>query len=550
MPKYISDSSIQELLKKSIETLAQSKDINAVIKSSNFVTEEALRTVLKNIQNGYALKSEIPAITTVHGESAYEEAVKLGKFTGTEEEYIASLKGEKGDRGEIGPEGKSAYDLAKELKGFEGTPEEYLASLKGEKGDSLPQQSLCDALKPYAPKGATDAVIFKLANKAIDLLLHKPEDERAAAITELLNNENFTCTHDELMTILAKYPTQTAIMSNHLALIDTVAAQDKRINDNKVNMLALNNVVNDARTTVTTNVEDIKKLQNEKDAVKNRLDVLEDPAKQVTIIARMFERAVKLGFPKDQKGLVSFANFLYAEMRGQDCYEAAKSKGFTGTVDEWKAIVSQDATLKILTGITVNRLKEKFSTGFQNAASNSFDVSKPDTWITILASYIVAQDNYKDFKVDEAETDDFLALAKNAGFTGDQDRLNELIQRDILIAYLSAYVIYLQNEVNKHSEVLEHIAKGVQGPAGKDGAPGKSSYELYKESLGEGETPLSQQEWLDKMQGAAAAQPDFYEIKKEDVEAIFKEVENNNPSTVYTDDEIMTDDDINAIINS
>lgn len=86
------------------------------------------------------------------GESAYDIAVRLGKFEGTEEEFIdVYLKGEKGDKGEDGKDGKageegapgtaganglSAYELAKE-KGLvpEGmTEDQWLASLPAEPG--------------------------------------------------------------------------------------------------------------------------------------------------------------------------------------------------------------------------------------------------------------------------------------------------------------------------------------------------------------------------------------------------------------------------------
>lgn len=59
------------------------------------------------------------------GPSAYDIAVEQG-FTGTEEEWIASLNG-------VGEEGPSAYEVAV-AQGFTGTEEEWLASLRGPKG--------------------------------------------------------------------------------------------------------------------------------------------------------------------------------------------------------------------------------------------------------------------------------------------------------------------------------------------------------------------------------------------------------------------------------
>ena len=81
-----------------------------------------------------------------NGKSAYELAVDNG-YTGTEEEWLASLVGAKGDKGAQGEQGqpgkdgkdgdngKSAYELAVE-KGYKGTVEEWLASLIGKDGSN------------------------------------------------------------------------------------------------------------------------------------------------------------------------------------------------------------------------------------------------------------------------------------------------------------------------------------------------------------------------------------------------------------------------------
>ncbi len=92
-------------------------------------------------------------------ESAYDIALRHG-FVGTEEEWLASLKGEDGDSvtidisddgywiingtktttkavgedGEYAGQGLSAYEIAL-LEGFEGSRAEWVASLVGEKGD-------------------------------------------------------------------------------------------------------------------------------------------------------------------------------------------------------------------------------------------------------------------------------------------------------------------------------------------------------------------------------------------------------------------------------
>ncbi|WP_278984069.1 Calx-beta domain-containing protein [Sphingobium yanoikuyae] len=67
------------------------------------------------------------------GKDAFAVAQAAG-FTGTLAEWLASLKGEPGDKGDDGGDGADAYAVAV-LTGFTGTRAEWLASLKGEPGD-------------------------------------------------------------------------------------------------------------------------------------------------------------------------------------------------------------------------------------------------------------------------------------------------------------------------------------------------------------------------------------------------------------------------------
>jgi len=80
------------------------------------------------------------------GDSAYEIAVNNG-FEGTEEEWLASLHINGDGEGQVGADGKSAYEIAVD-NGFEGTEIEWLASLKGIKGDT-------GETGPQGPKGDT-----------------------------------------------------------------------------------------------------------------------------------------------------------------------------------------------------------------------------------------------------------------------------------------------------------------------------------------------------------------------------------------------------------
>ena len=52
------------------------------------------------------LRGKINGLETIRGYSAYEIALIHG-FKGTEEEWLASLKGEKGDKGDKGDKGES-----------------------------------------------------------------------------------------------------------------------------------------------------------------------------------------------------------------------------------------------------------------------------------------------------------------------------------------------------------------------------------------------------------------------------------------------------------
>ena len=77
------------------------------------------------------------------GSSAYQIAVEQG-YQGSESDWLSSLKGDKGEKGNTGAkgnpgqdgaEGKSAYAIAVE-HGCENSEDEWLLSLKGEKGDT------------------------------------------------------------------------------------------------------------------------------------------------------------------------------------------------------------------------------------------------------------------------------------------------------------------------------------------------------------------------------------------------------------------------------
>ena len=115
-----------------------------------------------------AVRGKASPLDVIHGLSAFEIALKNG-FEGTEDEWLASLrgstgiqgpkgdkgdtgeqgpKGDKGDKGDTGPEGPQGPKGADGVMTFEDLTEEQKMSLKGDKGDTGPEG-------PQGPKGDT-----------------------------------------------------------------------------------------------------------------------------------------------------------------------------------------------------------------------------------------------------------------------------------------------------------------------------------------------------------------------------------------------------------
>lgn len=121
------DTEVRKLIAQNIEAIEMLNNDKASISDmTNYI--EAHKEELKG----------------TNGKSAFEIAVEKG-FEGTEEEWLASLKGRDGidgkdgqngadgQNGKDGIDGKSAYEIWLEL-GNEGTEEDFIASLKGEQG--------------------------------------------------------------------------------------------------------------------------------------------------------------------------------------------------------------------------------------------------------------------------------------------------------------------------------------------------------------------------------------------------------------------------------
>jgi hypothetical protein len=97
------------------------------------VEDSALSAYDIAVNNGFT-GTEAEWLESLKGETAYELAVENG-YTGTEEEWLNSLQGIDGIDGEYAAQGLSAYQIAVE-NGFTGTEAEWLDSLKGESGSA------------------------------------------------------------------------------------------------------------------------------------------------------------------------------------------------------------------------------------------------------------------------------------------------------------------------------------------------------------------------------------------------------------------------------
>lgn len=124
------------------------------VKGWNGTELEWIEQVLENNGGGTGGGSGNDGRDGTDGESAYEIYKRVTGFTGTEEEYLQEIKGEKGDEGPQGPkgdpgndgldgtngvdgtdgqDGESAYELAVRLGQYSGTEQEFadlLASIE------------------------------------------------------------------------------------------------------------------------------------------------------------------------------------------------------------------------------------------------------------------------------------------------------------------------------------------------------------------------------------------------------------------------------------
>ena len=122
-----------------------------------FPSESAYKQHLDELSDGDL--AIVPVDTeSLRGKSAYEIALDKG-FNGTATEWLLTLRGEqgyKGEKGDIGDRGLSAYDVAVE-EGYPGSKTDWLLSLRGapgESGSGLPVGFEYFTVNPNLPSGS------------------------------------------------------------------------------------------------------------------------------------------------------------------------------------------------------------------------------------------------------------------------------------------------------------------------------------------------------------------------------------------------------------
>lgn len=115
-------------LESELSNKANISDIPTSIDQLNDINKYATKSWTNELLGSYATRIWVNQQLSTYQKSAYQIAQEHG-FTGTETEWLESLRGENGINGD------SAYELAKKYNAYIGTEEEWIASLKGEKGE-------------------------------------------------------------------------------------------------------------------------------------------------------------------------------------------------------------------------------------------------------------------------------------------------------------------------------------------------------------------------------------------------------------------------------
>ena len=402
------------------------------------------------LQHGGSLSETnwLNSLKGADGWSAYQIAKANDPSIGTQEEWIASLKGDKGDKGD---NGKSAYQLAVDA-GYTGTQEEWITSLKGEKGER-------------GDKGETGASINILGYYET---LEELKEATADTINSIGDAYNvggvFYTYNDQFTSIDDKWKYAGSIQGN-----DGKSAYDLAV----------------LHGYTGTESEWIKSLKGEK-GEKGDTGEKGEKGDKGDIGRSAYDVAQSNGFEGTETEWLASLKGDKGDQgiqgptgnTGASAYQIAVEAGYTGTLSEW---------LESLKGVQGPQGLQGNS-AFDIYRLNGGTLTTESEWIASLkgtngkSAYEVAQSN--GFTGTETEW-----LASLKGDKGDQG-----IQGPTGNTGLNAYQIAVEaGYTGTETEWLESL-KGAQGPQGK------SAYDIYKEyQIATGNTYLNESDWNNKL---------------------------------------------------
>ena len=422
-----------------------------------------------------------------NGKSAYELAVDKG-YTGTEAEWLASLVGEAGKDGANGKDGKSAYELAVE-NGFEGSVADWLLSLVGQKGEKGDKGDKGDQGAPGqdGKDGTNGKSAYELA---VDKGYTGTEEEWLASLVGAKGDKGETGsagadgTDGKSAYELAVDKGYTGTEAEWLATLVGEAGKDgvNGKDGKSAYELAVENGFEGSLTDWLLSLVGQKGEKGDKGDKGDQGEPGQD-GKDGTNGKSAYELAVDKGYTgteeewlaslvgaKGDKGETGSAGA--DGKNGKSAYELAVDKGYTGTEAEWLASLVGDAGKDGANG-------KDGKSAYELAVENGFEGSLTD-WLLSL----VGQKGEKGDKGDKgdqgapgqdgkdgADGKSAYELAVDKGYTGTEEE------------WLASLV----------------GAKGETGSAGADGKNGKSAYDL---AVDKGYTG-TEAEWLASLVGEA-----------------------------------------------
>lgn len=213
---------------------------------------------------------------------------------------------------------------------------------------------------------------------------------------------------------------------------------------------------------------------------------------------------------------ISSAVLLFVKgERGYSAYEIAVQEGFTGTVDEWlESLKGADGTMvfedltddqramlkgdKGDTGVGIQSI-EQTTTSDESGGTNVVTVTMNDenhTEYTFEVKNGEKGDKGDAFTYEDFEPEQLAALKGDKGDTG--TGIKSIEQTTTSSESEGVNVVTITMNDDSHTKYTFETKNGAQGLKGDDG---KSAYQVYLDTVPQGEEPMSEQDWLASLKG-------------------------------------------------